>query len=259
MIMKIMNQSAAIRKRARPGDFTEQREKAKEAAEAAAKGPTRRLGGTQTESFLSKGKPRVGAYATISEGIHKGLSGKIIEISDRDIATVRLNNNERVKIKIGGLCDPNSYKHGTDPRPASSSKDEEPRLKSESGPTWLVPSIRVRIISKTFEKGRYYLKKGYIVDVPMPSHADVVVRDSDDSEGGKLIKKMSKRDLETVLPKPGGRILVLRGKHRGERGKLLEKNNREGWAQIQLQESFKIVTKNMDDVAEYVGAMDDLD
>ena len=64
---------------------------------------------------------------------------------------------------------------------------------------------------------------------------------------------MSASAVETALPKPGGAVLCVRGKHCNRRGRLLERNAKEGVAAVQLNETFDIIKIDFDDVAEWVG------
>ncbi|CAI5499130.1 unnamed protein product [Closterium sp. Naga37s-1] len=130
---------------------------------------------------------------------------------------------------------------------------------------WLMPHIRVRIVDKRIHGGGLYLKKGTIVDVVTPTTCDVLL-DSGSSEAGErsgngvssrgnLVQGLKEKDMETALPKKGGRVMILRGANRGQVGKLLERRGEEGVAVVQLAESFALERLAMDDVAEYVGEL----
>ncbi|CAI7896767.1 unnamed protein product [Closterium sp. NIES-54] len=130
---------------------------------------------------------------------------------------------------------------------------------------WLMPHIRVRIVDKRIHGGRLYLKKGTIVDVGTPTTCDVLL-DSGSSEAGErsgngvssrgnLVQGLKEQEMETALPKKGGRVMILCGANRGQVGKLLERRGEEGVAVVQLAESFALELLAMDDVAEYVGEL----
>ena len=70
---------------------------------------------------------------------------------------------------------------------------------------------------------------------------------------GRLVEGVSTSAVETALPKPGGAVLCVRGKHANRRGRLLERNAKEGVAAVQLNETFDIIKIDFDDVAEWVG------
>jgi ribosomal protein S4E len=60
-------------------------------------------------------------------------------------------------------------------------------------------------------------------------------------------------DLETVVSKTAGApVMVVRGIHSGEHGRLVEKTKRE--AVVQLIDSGEAVQLSLDDLADYTGA-----
>ena len=80
------------------------------------------------------------------------------------------------------------------------------------------------------------------------------MRAADDAEVGKLLDELRQRDLETLIPKNlGAVVMVVRGKHRFRRGKLLERDSRRSEALVQLMGEPTAVTFSYDDVCEYVG------
>ncbi|CAI5469527.1 unnamed protein product [Closterium sp. Yama58-4] len=92
------------------------------------------------------------------------------------------------------------------------------------------------------------------------------IRDSGSSEAGErsgngvssrgnLVQGLKEQEMETALPKKGGRVMILCGANRGQVGKLLERRGEEGVAVVQLAESFDLERLAMDDVAEYVGEL----
>lgn len=83
--------------------------------------------------------------------------------------------------------------------------------------SWLTSRIRVRIISKGFRGGKLYLKKGVVMDVVGSTTCDISM-----DENKELIQGVDQEILETVIPKCGGPVLVLYGKHKGVFGNLVE-------------------------------------
>ncbi|KAG9455060.1 hypothetical protein H6P81_007964 [Aristolochia fimbriata] len=72
--------------------------------------------------------------------------------------------------------------------------------------TWLRSHIKVRVVSKTFKGGKFYLKKGEVMDVVGPHTCDLSM-----DESKELIQGVDQGMLETALPKKGGPVLVLFG------------------------------------------------
>jgi len=130
-------------------------------------------------------------------------------------------------------------------RDVSSSDDEE----EGGGAAWLVPHVKVKIVDKKLKHGKYYLKKGCIIDVKAPTLCDVLLDEKDH------VVEAHQSQLETVVPKKEGTVLlVVAGEKKGERGKLLSRNNETGLAAVQLLGDFSIHKLSLDDVAEYIGS-----
>ena len=84
---------------------------------------------------------------------------------------------------------------------------------SRARASWVLADIRVRVVSKSFEGGRLYLKKASVADVTAPRECVIEL-----SETGEVLSRVPQRALETALPKRGGRVVVLAGERRGQRG-----------------------------------------
>ena len=127
-------------------------------------------------------------------------------------------------------------------------KEESKRSKRErrEDPSWVLADIRVRVVSKSFEGGRLYLKKASVADVTAPRECVIEL-----SETGEVLSRVPQRALETALPKRGGRVVVLAGERRGQRGKLLDKKGEA--ASVQLAEDLAVQNFRLDDIAEYTG------
>eukprot|EP00958_Prasinococcus_capsulatus_P020406 scaffold2645_cov378-Prasinococcus_capsulatus_cf.AAC.11 len=173
--------------------------------------------------------------------------------------------NRTAVVADGGAVAPLPHVEGTRQRP------------------WLAPNIRVRVVDKKLCKGAVYLKKAEVVDVLAP---DVCALKFDDD---RIVQDVPQRALETALPKKGGRAVVVqvrttlarryctrperqghvqqqrnwrlhtRGKHRGQRGMLLERNAAREEVVLRFSSDFAFHTLRMDDVAEYTGPLDEED
>ncbi len=63
-----------------------------------------------------------------------------------------------------------------------------------------------------------------------------------------------------MVPKePGATVLVVAGRHKGRRGRLLQVSLSSGAAALQLAGDMEVVRLLLDDVAQYLGAADDDD
>lgn len=216
-----------------------------------------------------------GQYVVVLSGTHKGLSGQILAMESggegSQRASVRLDassevvdisrkhlqslpeyleerriqrEQEKAEAFLADAADGKAKAKGKAKKKAKS-KD---KAKARSA-DWLRTGIRVRIVSKSsFKGGRYYNKKGLVMDVP--ARGSCLVRLDD---GGKLLHDVPASALETLVPKKaGGHVIVLRGDHRGETGVLMDRNKAKSTATIQLDDTLDVAVFGFDDLATYV-------
>ena len=81
---------------------------------------------------------------------------------------------------------------------------------------WIRKGILVKVLNKKVGDGRFYKKKGEIVRIIDDFIADVKM------EGATI--RLDQDDLETVIPKVGGKVLLLNGKGRGLVGQVAQLN-----------------------------------
>ncbi|ELW64997.1 DNA/RNA-binding protein KIN17 [Tupaia chinensis] len=105
---------------------------------------------------------------------------------------------------------------------------EEEKKRTARTDYWLQPEIIVKIITKKLGE-KYHKKKGIVKEVIDKYTAVVKMIDS----GDKL--KLDQTHLETVIPAPGKRILVLNGGYRGNEGTLESINEKTFSATIVIE------------------------
>lgn len=133
-------------------------------------------------------------------------------------------------------------------------RDEEEssskRSRHDNAPptTWVIPSIRVRVVTAKLGKS-HYKEKGVVVDVTHKGTATLKM------DNGQVLQ-VPERYLETALPKIGGNAICLTGDHRLAKGRLLERDSRAGKGIIQIFEDMNVATLSLDDLAEWVGPLD---
>ncbi|KAL5793070.1 hypothetical protein ACOSP7_001664 [Xanthoceras sorbifolium] len=113
---------------------------------------------------------------------------------------------------------------------------------------WLRSHIRVRVISKDLKRGRLYLKKGEVVDVVGPKTCDISM-----DESGELVQGVDQDLLETALPKRGGPVLVLYGRHKGVYGNLVERDSDRETGVVRDADSHELLNVKLEQIAEYIG------
>ena len=72
-------------------------------------------------------------------------------------------------------------------------------------------------------------------------------------ETGRKVKYLRDKDLETVVPSIGGRVLVVRGKYRKCKATLLDKDRDKEEVRVEIRDDKRETTVSLDDVAEWVG------
>ena len=263
------------KKMLKPGESIEEKTEVLVRDPNASRAPGMRNVKSIDEKLVKKEKLGVkeGKRMYVAKGKHEGLTGRVLKIQKADEkAQFELDSSGEVitlrcseLIEIVNAPPPQEDKKRKSSDDLDSKKSKKAREEEESEedeedvqtPPWLYPSIRVRIVSKSFAGGIYYLKKGTIVDIPTPKECTVQI-DGDNGRTSSLVSNVRQSYLETCVPKkPGGRIVVLAGMLRGRRGKLLQKNKSNDTARIQLSEDFTVHDDiDLDEIAEYVGEMD---
>lgn len=137
-----------------------------------------------------------------------------------------------------------SSRDSTQERLSSKRRRDEP-----SNPQWVIPHIRVRVITEKLGR-RHYKEKGMVLDVT-PKGATL------EMANGAILDRVPERYLETALPKQGGKAIVLVGDHRFAKGRLLERDSRRSTGVLQVFEDMNVLTLSMDDMAEWCGPLDD--
>lgn len=113
---------------------------------------------------------------------------------------------------------------------------------------WLIPNIRVRVITKKLGSNQYK-EKGVVIDVTRGATLQM--------SNGQMLDRVPERYLETALPKVGGNVVVLAGKSKFAKGKLLERDSKSGKGVVQVFEDMSILKLSLDDLAEWIGPLDD--
>ncbi|XWS23308.1 hypothetical protein CRYUN_Cryun28dG0000900 [Craigia yunnanensis] len=223
----------------------------------------------------------VGKDVRVIEGREMGSKGTIMEKLGGSWVVLKLKNSEEeVKVQIFEIADLGSreeekclrklkelkiregkdLKHEGDERKLSKRSGgsekrretkvnvERVRINGDQRVSWLRSHIRVRIISKSLEGGRLYLKKGQVVDVVGPYMCDISI-----DESKELIQRVEQELLETALPRRGGPVLVLYGRHKGVYGSLVERDLDREMGVVRDSDSQELLNVKLEQIAEYMG------
>ena len=110
---------------------------------------------------------------------------------------------------------------------------------------WIRSDLKVRLISKSYKKGRYYNSKVHIIDVVSPG---VCMCQTDQ---GQLLEEVGEEMLETLLPKdltlP---VMVVSGEYTGEIGFIQEKDPTKCIATILMADLDACVSLSYDNICQ---------
>ncbi|XP_014899725.1 G-patch domain and KOW motifs-containing protein [Poecilia latipinna] len=140
-------------------------------------------------------------------------------------------------------------------RDSSQDRDKPPVKEARQAPappSWLQRDLKVRFIDKAFKGGRYYNSKMRVEDVLTPFTC--VCR----TEEGRLLDDVKQNMLETIVPKGEyDAVMVVLGEHRGQVGRILQRDKNKCRAMVQLDRyEEKLFTLDYDSICHYVGASD---
>jgi hypothetical protein len=113
--------------------------------------------------------------------------------------------------------------------------------------SWINQHIRVKVVSESFGRGKYYLQKVNILDVVAPGVCNC------EADNGKLLEGLKDRQLQTVIPKVGKTVLILSGGDKGRRAKVMERNSKKGEAVVQIMGEPGVDRYPYEDICEYTG------
>ena len=109
---------------------------------------------------------------------------------------------------------------------------------------WLAEGVVVKVMSKALQAHGYYKQKGVVTRV-----VDRYVGEVEMLGSGDLVR-VDQAELETVIPQPGGDVLVLNGPHRGARGTLVDIDTGRFQARVELRDGTKVWLE-YEDVAKF--------
>mmetsp|Transcript_1982 Transcript_1982/g.2835 ORF Transcript_1982/g.2835 Transcript_1982/m.2835 type:complete len:344 (+) Transcript_1982:161-1192(+) len=212
----------------------------------------------------------IGARVRFKSGKFEKQKGEIVQMNgmigdsvlvqlDPDIETGKGTNRIRVSISRKALeIIPKKTKAKQRPEPQersvvkedlkekkSKKKKKRDRDRKRVFECWVVPGIRVRVVSRSVSDGVYYAKKGVVTMVTDPTKGQCLVQ----MDNPRAIIPINQNKLQTCLA-VGKPVRVLRGIHKNRIGTLLEKQKRKEVAVVSVED--EILKQSFDDVAEVV-------
>jgi hypothetical protein len=165
-------------------------------------------------------KKTKGAFVWAAKGIHKGLDGIIDKVEgDRALIALR-TSGAKVWIPLDCL-------------------DFEPpltttALEDEKAPEWMVMSgLKVLLIDREFEEGRYYFKTGEILDI-LPTGHCVLKMDED----GRMVDGLPAYSMRPINPSHEGQTVgVIEGPRQGTIGQVISLSPSDDLCTVQLTDN----------------------
>lgn len=189
----------------------------------------------ETEDNLTK----FGSKVSIIGGKYKDLVG-LLKGVDEDSETAILElalNGMTVNIPLKYV---RKYKGNSAPKVKKAKKKKSKKEKSKAL-KWIVPGIQLKIVSKKYKDGKFFLKQGQVSDILTP---EIFVFVTDDKI---YIEDLREKHMETVMPKIGQTVKILKGEHKGKNGILHSRKKKENVVEIQLDQEGLIVKMSQDD------------
>ncbi|PQP99805.1 protein MOS2 [Prunus yedoensis var. nudiflora] len=223
---------------------------------------------TARRCFLGTGGTRVEGLERMLRKMRRdyvGLRGRIVEKLGNGKLVLKLSSRgkeqgqEVVRVNVDQVAELGSKEEEKCLKRLKEAQrkvgsDSKPRREEQRGySTWLARHIRVRVISKDLKGGKLYLKKGEVMDVVGPKTCDISMDGS-----RELVQGVSQDLLETALPRRGGSVLVLSGKHKGVFGNLVEKDSDRETGVVRDADTHELLNVSLEQIAEFTGDPSDL-
>lgn len=128
---------------------------------------------------------------------------------------------------------------------AKEKKVVQKKMEEEEEKPWIAKDIVVRVLNRDLAKGRFYKQKGIVL-----STQDFVAK-IEMYESGKRIR-IDQDDLETVIPKPGKKVLVLSGRRKGSVATVMSLDKSKYKAVLEMKDGEEL-RKSYDSISKWVG------
>ncbi|GMR48747.1 hypothetical protein PMAYCL1PPCAC_18942 [Pristionchus mayeri] len=128
------------------------------------------------------------------------------------------------------------------------------RKKEDDTEMWVRVDCRVRMISEDYKKGKYMDQKMRVVDVA--DRKNITLED----DTGKTHYSIRQSWLETVMPRnTGEKVIILRGRNRGAKGVMVEKDREREALQVSLIPTHEVIKVRFDDACMWTPQVIDID
>eukprot|EP01061_Rhynchopus_euleeides_P025357 TRINITY_DN40977_c0_g1_i1.p2 TRINITY_DN40977_c0_g1~~TRINITY_DN40977_c0_g1_i1.p2 ORF type:complete len:198 (+),score=69.58 TRINITY_DN40977_c0_g1_i1:72-596(+) len=106
---------------------------------------------------------------------------------------------------------------GGEPQAEKKRRVEEDVAIDTTNTPWVCPGIVVKVVNQKLSDGRFHNKKGVVEETSAGGFvAHVRITDP------PALVKLDQAHLQTVIPKIGGRVVIVAGPQKGTRGEIVE-------------------------------------
>ena len=175
----------------------------------------------------------------VIDGKHKKMKGIIKKIEEENL--IIQINNQNLKIPKKYIKILSKINHKNFGKNKNKNKNKELKKEKEK---WVKNDLKIRIRSKKFGKGIYYLKKGIIIDI---YNEDITILIDNN-----IVKGFKQKHLETLLPKINSNVFVVKGKWENKIGKLIKRDKKKNLVIIFLEETQSMVTLTQNEVCDFI-------
>lgn len=190
----------------------------------------------------------------ITKGKHKDLQGKILNVNqiEKECIVELEINEESVKVKFDEvvIMEENEKKASKE-IPSILHKPIKKETKQEISShkkelKWVIPNIRVRVISKKLSDGKYYNKKVLITDILDSNTFSALTTQ------GETINFLKEKDIETLLPELETNVIIVKGKNKGKVATLKLRDKSKNKVILQYLDNLEYDEMTQDDVCEFL-------
>ena len=183
------------------------------------------------------------------------INHKNIKIQKNHLKILTINNNkkekEKYKEKTHGKkiendkkINQNNSKINQNNSQKINQNNPKNNEKKSQNKFWVRNDLKIRVRSKKFKNGIYYLKKGSILDMYDGSITLLI--------DNNIVKGFKEKYLETLLPKIGGDVLVVKGRWENKIGKLMKRDKKKNKVVVFLGDIQNLVSLTQNEVCGFI-------
>lgn len=156
-----------------------------------------------SDIIITDNNLKIGDDIVILSGKHKDLKGKIKTILNNNCVIILNCNLDEVITPITNISKLNDSSNNNIINDTTITDNNNNSLISKKKLKWIQPNLIVKIISKKYENGKYYNKKGTVIDIIDKYTFQLKI-------GTTILTDVTEKDIITTIPKqPGSKIKII--------------------------------------------------